>query len=101
MIRRQHRKKQIKTNYNNQKQQKEHKNQLNNKNLGTEKEEKQLFGYFKRQIEEILYENNLIRLKKGNLKRKSEPLIRCRRLAKHSETLFSIRWKFLNRIFLE
>ena len=49
--------------------------QKNNKDQKTQWEEKQLYGYFKRQIEEVAHEKTWTWLRKGNLKRETESLI--------------------------
>ena len=49
--------------------------QKNNKNKKTECEEKQFYGYFKRQIKEVAHEKTWTWLRSGNLKRETKSLI--------------------------
>ena len=59
-----------KTDYNDQKQYRQHDDKNNKKKWG----EKQLYGYFKEQTSEISHEGALIWLRKRKLKRETESL---------------------------
>ena len=57
------------------KQHRQRKDQQSNNNLETEMWRKQLYGYFKRQTNEITHEKKLTWLRKGNLNTETESLL--------------------------
>ena len=64
-----------KTDYSDQKQYRQHKDQRNKNNQKTKWEEKQLYGHFKQQTSKNLIRENLDMLRKQNLKREIEFLL--------------------------